>query len=122
MASTSKVIVETVVSGTPEMGSARSRFETVNSTGTRVALETTIATGISSATTLSNPVDARTLILIPLTTNTSPYRVSGSTSEVGVPLSSQGAAVFSVSPSTTPSTWYLYTTGERAFQARVLFL
>ena len=123
MPSTSKVTIETVVTGLPEGGSARSAYSFVNSTATRVALETTVNTGISSATTVSNPVDARTMILIPPSTNKSPYRISQSTAEVGIPLSSQGFYVGSIPPSTTPSTYFLYTTGATAIVGlRVIFL
>lgn len=123
MASTSLVTIETVVSGLPEGGSARSRYTVTNSTATRVAFETTVNIGIASATTVSNPVNARTMILIPPSSNASPYRISQSTAEVGLPLSSRGFGVFSIPPSTTPSTFFLYTTSTRAISGlRAIFL
>lgn len=119
----SRVIIETLVTELPEGGSARSRHELVNSTGVSVAAETTFNTGVSSAASFSNPVNARVLLLFPPTTNTSPYRVSQSTAEVGLPFSSQGPAVLSISPSTVASTYYGWTTSTRAISGmRVLYL
>lgn len=123
MATTSKVIIETVVKGLPEGGSARSRYEQSNSSGVRVAIETTFGTGISSATTFSTPANARFMTIVMPTTNTNPWRLAMSTAEVGLALSSRGANVYCLSTeSTAGSTFYGYTTSTRAISGvRIIY-
>lgn len=116
------VSVETKVSGLPEGGSDQNRYSLRLSSAVSVSYETTIGTGISSATTLSNPVGSRVMLLQPFSSNTNPYRLAMSTAEVGLPLSSQDISLFSMPDSTAASTFYLWTTSTRAFGLRARFL
>lgn len=114
MPSTSKVIIETLVKGLPEGGSARSRFEQTNTTGSRVTVETTFGTGISSATTFTSPVNARFLTIVLPTSNTNPWRLAATTAEVGLAMSSHGASVFCLPESTAGTEFVAYTSSTRA--------
>lgn len=111
------------VTGLVEGGSATFRKKMTNSTGVREAREITVGAGIANATTISNPINARAMVLVVGSdTNASPWRISGSTSEVGVPLSSRGFAVFTIPPSTVASTYYVYSGTTREITGvRVLF-
>lgn len=110
----SKVTIETVVTNLPEGGSARSHFEQTNTTGVRVAVETTFGSGVSSATSWTTPPNARHMTIVLPTTNTNPWRLTASTAEVGVALSSHGASVYALPESTSGTQFFAYTTSTRA--------
>lgn len=123
MSSTSLVTIKQQVKGLPEGGSVTAEKVLRNSTGVRISLDTTIGTGISSATTVAAPVNARFMVITPYSTNTSPIYLSGSTSETGIPLSSVDQSVLSIyTTSTGGTTFYLYVQTTRSPQCRVQFL
>lgn len=111
MASTSILTFEWVVTGRPERGSDQGRLSFRNSTGVDDASETTASTGATIATPLVPPNNARFMVIIPPSTNHHGLRLTGSTSEVGLPLSSQGGSAVSI---TTGSSYLLYTTSSTA--------
>lgn len=122
MATTSKVIVRTIIKGTLEGGSAQSEYTQVNTTGTRVSVETTFGAGVASATTFSSPANARFMTIVLPTTNENSWRLTASTAEVGMALSSQGINVFALPDSTVGSTFYGYTTSTRAISGvRIIY-
>lgn len=110
------------VTGMLEGGSVKFRSVVRNSTGVRETRELTIGSGISNATTIANPVDAKMMVIAVGDTNTAAYRISGTTSEVGIPCSSAGFIAVSIPPSTAANTYHVYTTSTRAITgARLMF-
>lgn len=119
MASTSILTYEWVVKGRPEGGSDHGKFTQRNSTGVDDAVETTATTAVGSAAAIVPPANTKFMGLIPPTTNKAPYRLTGSTSESGVPLSSRGFSFVCV---TTGTTYFVFTTASTAVSGlRVLF-
>lgn len=76
-----------------------------------MSVETTFNTGVSSATTFSSPPNAKWVTISMPSDNTEPWRLTASTAEVGIAMSSHGASVLSLPGSTVGSTFYAYTTG-----------
>lgn len=114
MATTSKVTIKTVVKGTLEGVSAQGEYVMVNTTGCRVIVETTFGAGVANATTFASPPTARFMQVTMPTSNTNPWRLTGSTAEVGLALSSQGTLVYALDESTAGTTFYGYTSSTRA--------
>lgn len=113
MPTTSKVTVKTVIKGTGIGGSLQGEHTMVNTTGSRVTVETTFGSGVSAATSFRSPANARFLTIVLPSTNTNAWRLTGDTAEVGVALSSHGVNVYSLPESTVGTLFFAYTTGSR---------
>ena len=123
MPTTSKVVIDTLVTGSVEGGSANSHSVMKNSTGCRTAIETTFGVGVANATTFVSPPTAKFLTIIPPSSNASGWRLANSTAEVGLPMSSQGASLLSIVESTAGTTWFAYSTSTRAISGvRIIWL
>lgn len=120
MASTSIVTLSWEIRGRPEGGSDQGKYTQRNSTGVDDAIETTATTLATAGASLVPPSNTKFMALIMPSTNKVPVRLSGSTAEAGIPLSSQGGSVVCV---TTGTTYFVYTTSSTAVTGiRVLWL
>lgn len=105
-----------------EGGSVQNRTVMVNTTGSRVVAETTFGTGISSATSFRSPPNAKFLTIVMPSTNTNPWRMSATTAEVGLAMSSQGATVLTLPESSNGTEIFGYTSSTRAISGvRLVF-
>ena len=102
----SRVTIQGKITGRDEGASRTFLLRLQNSSGVGVSIETTATTSVATAQSLVPPTKALYLIIAPPSTNESPLRFTGSTSETGIPLSSSDPSVFSV----TQTTYFLYTT------------
>ena len=119
MPSTSILTFKWQIKGRPEGGSDQGSFVQRNSTGVDDALETTATTAMAVASSMVPPNNTRFMAIFPPSTNGLGLRLSGSTLEAGIPLSSHGMSLVCV---TTGSTYYLWTTGSSAVSGvRVLW-
>lgn len=117
MASTFYAKITGSLTGDPSGASDLDSIVLTNSSAVGSATITTATTALASAATISIPSSGRFLVLIPASTNTTPLRFTGSTSETGMLLSSRGASFLSVVGGTTV---YLYSTGGSAVGVRTL--
>lgn len=105
------------ITGLPEGGSQDFSMTMSNSTGTYVGQDFTAATAQASGTSVNVPTGAKFMILVPPSTNTTPFRLAPSTASSGIGFSSRNFSVLAVG-----STVYtLWTTGTTAFPVRVVF-
>lgn len=107
----SRITIQGKITGRDEGASRTFLLKLTNSSGIGVSVETTATTGLTVATALAPPsTKALFLLVSPPSSNESPLRFSGSTAEVGIPLSSSDPSVFSIKQ----TTYYLYTTAASA--------
>lgn len=117
MSATASITIQTTVNGLPEGGTDALKIELTNSSAHGSITVSTATTAVGTAPPIPIPSSGRFLIIIPTSTNTQPLRFTGTTSEVGVQVSSAGASLLSV---VGGSTVHVYTTGTTAVPFRAL--
>jgi hypothetical protein len=117
MASTASISILSTVTGLPEGGTDSLSIAASNSSAANTITYVQVTTAQGTATTFSMLSSAKFVLLIPPSTNTFPYRLTGSTAEVGLPLSSVDPAFLSLPGGTS---FNVYTTAGTTFQLRVI--
>lgn len=117
MASTAEITLSGTISGLPEGGEDQLSITMTNTSAANSVTLYPVTTAQGTCTAFVTPSSAKFLIMIPPSTNTFNYRVTGSTAEVGLPLSSRGASFLPVQANTSA---YFYTTGGTTFTLRVI--
>lgn len=107
MPSTAIVTISGTLTGRDEGGSDQFFIRLQNTSAASYDIQTTATTAQGSPTPLTPPSSAKFLLIEPPSTNRHGLRLTGSTAEAGIPLSSVDPSFFSI----TTGTFYLYTTG-----------
>lgn len=117
MASTASLKLSGTITGLPEGGEDQLSLTMTNTSCANTVTFYPVTTAVGTCTALVTPSSARFLIAIPPSTNTFPFRITGSTAEVGLAASSNNAAFVSC-PGL--SSVYFYTTAGTTFTLRVI--
>lgn len=114
---TAALTLAATVSGLPEGGTDSISFAISNSSAANTVTlkEVTTAQGLPTAVVM--PSSAKFMLMIPPSTNTFSYRVTGTTAEAGILLSSRDGSFFSAPGG---SSFYVYTTGGTTFILRCI--
>lgn len=108
VATTAAIKITAAVSGKQQGGTDLFSLLIKNSSAVDAIANSTATTSLATATPISIPTSGHILIIIPNSTNTSPLRLTGSTSQAGIPVSSQGPSLLCLPGGTTV---HVYTTG-----------
>lgn len=117
MPTTAVIEIRASITGQLEGGSDFHSISVTNSSAVNSAVTSTATTAVGTATPISIPTSGHVLIILPNSTNTLPLRVTGSTAETGIAVTSRGPALLSLPGGTTV---HVYTTGTTAVPFRYL--
>lgn len=117
LASTANIKVTGTVTGVPE-GSQVIDWSLVNSTSPGgIITNFTVSTASTVAAAYVQPTDGRFLCIIPASTATAGLRIAGNLGDAGVPLSSQGMSLITL---TGGETVFLFSTGGAQVPVRLI--
>lgn len=111
MASTATISVSGTIVGQAETGSMNFNVTVTNSSSPSLWSFVNASTSQGTATLIAVQSSANYLLLIPPSGNNLPYRLTQTTAEVGIEMSSQGVALLNVIGG---ANYFIYTTGSSA--------
>lgn len=115
MGATAGVTLSATVSGLPEGGLELLSVSLCNTSAAFQARITELATSLTAPTTFVTPSSAQMFLAMAYATNQYPWRVTVSSAEAGIPVSSNGVFFCRSAGNTT---YLLYTTAGTTFQIR----
>jgi hypothetical protein len=107
MSTTATVTISGTLTGRAEGGSDQFFIKLTNTSAASYDVQTTATTAQATATLLTAPTSAKFLLIEPPSTNRNGLRLTGSTAEAGIPLSSVDPTFLSIAS----SVYFVYTTG-----------
>lgn len=114
---TAEITISSTVSGLPEGGGDYGSYTLRNTAAAVFQTILGVTTALGSAQSVSVPSSGRVIFAIPPSTNTFPWRVTQSTLDTGILMSSQLPCLLGVPGG---SSVHFYTTGGTTFTMRVL--
>lgn len=117
MGATAAVTISATASGLPEGGIDQVSYSFTNTSAAAFRTILGVTTALGSALSVSLPSSGQMILAIPPSTNTFPWRLTQSTSDTGILMSSVGCAFLRVPGG---SSVHFYTTAGTTFTITVL--
>lgn len=114
---TADITISSTVSGLPEGGGDYGSFSVTNTSAAVFQTILGVTTALGSALSIAIPTSGKFLLAIPPSTNPHPWRLTQSTSDTGILMSSQAPAFIGIPGG---SSVHIYTTAGTTFVMRVL--